>query len=307
MARINPNTAQKVARWISGAGPSVSPEQARASVEQLRAQAVRAPQIVADVTGMADAAAEAAKVPVYVVDRANWARAAAQLADDVLAPHIAPDAGRAGNAVSSAEVAVGVAGFATRVLGQYDPFSQRLLLVAPNIAAFGEKYALDRRDLALWVCVHELTHAAQFAAAPWLKDYMLSRARTLLTRAEADPASFTLDSGPGGELSAIMSLLEGHAEYVMNSIALALMPGKNNLIAAMERRRSQGGPITAFVRKAAGFDAKMAQYRDGAAFVGQVVDRVGHEGLAEVWADPLNAPSPEEIAAPAAWIRRVIG
>ena len=46
---------------MSGAGPSVTPADARATVAQLRAQAARAPMIVADVTGLDEAARTAAR------------------------------------------------------------------------------------------------------------------------------------------------------------------------------------------------------------------------------------------------------
>jgi len=183
----------------------------------------------------------------------------------------------------------------------------RLLLVAPNVRAFGAAYSLDRQDLALWICVHELTHAIQFAAAPWLTDYIHSRARALLELVEAPERPFTFDSGPGADLTALMSLLEGHAEFVMNEVPIARMPGKRHLIDAMKARREAGSPIAAFLQRAIGLDLKSAQYRDGVAFVREVVRQAGHEGLNAVWTNPLFAPSLEEIAAPSAWIRRVVG
>ena len=313
---------------MSGAGPSVTPADARATVAQLRAQAARAPMIVADVTGLDEAARTAARVPVIVVDRPGWAKAAAQLAGDVIGPYMGSGSGPLADAMASAEIAVGVSAVAMRVLGQYDPFwagpqgagplpggaaslqepaAGRLLLVAPNVRAFGAAYSLDRQDLALWICVHELTHAIQFAAAPWLTDYIHSRARALLELVEAPERPFTFDSGPGADLTALMSLLEGHAEFVMNEVPIARMPGKRHLIDAMKARREAGSPIAAFLQRAIGLDLKSAQYRDGVAFVREVVRQAGHEGLNVVWANPLFAPSLEEIAAPSAWIRRVVG
>ena len=151
---------------MSGAGPSVTPADARATVAQLRAQAARAPMIVADVTGLDEVARTAARVPVIVVDRPGWAKAAAQLAGDVIGPYMGSGSGPLADAMASAEIAVGVSAVAMRVLGQYDPFwagpqgagplpggaaslqepaAGRLLLVAPNVRAFGAAYSLDRQ------------------------------------------------------------------------------------------------------------------------------------------------------------------
>jgi len=134
-----------------------------------------------------------------------------------------------------------------------------------------------------------------------------ARARALLELVEAPERPFTFDSGPGADLTALMSLLEGHAEFVMNEVPIARMPGKRHLIDAMKARREAGSPIAAFLQRAIGLDLKSAQYRDGVAFVREVVRQAGHEGLNAVWTNPLFAPSLEEIAAPSAWIRRVVG
>jgi uncharacterized protein (DUF2342 family) len=61
------------------------------------------------------------------------------------------------------------------------------------------------------------------------------------------------------------------------------------------------------LRKLLGFDAKMQQYRDGAAFVRGVLDKVGMDGFNEVWTSPDTLPSKVEIGDPEAWVRRVHG
>ena len=300
MATINPEMSRSVARWLSGAGPSVSATQARAVVDQLHSQARRAPEIVADVTGLSEAAAAAQEIPVFVVDRAGWAKAAADSAGGLLGPALAAGTGKLADFCGSVELALGASVLAARVLGQYDPLAKRLLLVAPNAAAFAAKYSLDRRDLSLWISVHELTHAAQFAAAPWIVDYLVSRLRSLLEQDDVD-----LESGSAAEAMSMMSLLEGHAEFVMNAVPLSLMPSKRRLVSSMERRRAAKNPLKSVLSKAFGLDLKAAQYRRGSAFVGAVVDAVGHAGFNKVWENPLHAPTPEEIDAPSAWIQRV--
>jgi uncharacterized protein (DUF2342 family) len=61
------------------------------------------------------------------------------------------------------------------------------------------------------------------------------------------------------------------------------------------------------LRRLLGLDAKMAQYRDGAAFVNAVVKQVGMADFNAVWAEPANLPSRAEIGDPGSWVRRVHG
>ena len=330
MVQIDPKLVGRVSSLLSGRPPQAESREARAVVAGLRAMAARAPQIVASVSGL-ESAAHTGDVPVYVVDRERWAQATAQSLSQVLeaghgAAHGIQGIGRqpskgfgSPSPLLSTEVGAGLALMARSVLGQYDPLASaldsqageeppgRLLLVAPNILAFQRSFDLDRRDLALWVAVHELTHAAQFAQAPWLKDYLVSRARPLIESAQSGSGDFSLESGPGGEISAIMSLLEGHAEYVMNAVPIALLPAKRRLLRAMKQRREQSSPLKKWLQRATGMDIKLAQYSAGGTFVSSVIASAGIDGLNVLWEDPLNAPSLEEISSPLTWVHRVLG
>jgi len=103
-----------------------------------------------------------------------------------------------------------------------------------------------------------------------------------------------------------MSLLEGHASYVMNQVAADVVDDLPQLRAALARRRAVGG-WEKRVQRAIGFDQKVAQYDAGERFVQQVVDRVGMSGFNLVWAAPGNLPQPGEIGDPDRWIARVAG
>lgn len=328
MVPIDSKMVGRVSSLLSGRPPQADVSEARAVVAGLRAMAARAPEIVASVSGM-EAAAAAAEVPVFVVDRERWAESIAQSLSHILNPDEGhptaagvgslPDRRLAvGGPLVSIEVGAGLALMAKSVLGQYDPLARsgafgpeagapgHLLLVAPNILEFQRNFDLDRRDLALWVAVHELTHAAQFAQAPWLKDYLISRARPLIDAAQSGGEDFSLDSGPGRDITAIMSLLEGHAEYIMNAVPIAMLPAKQRLQRAMKQRREQASPLKKWLQRTTGMDVKMAQYVTGGAFVTEVVAAVGIEGLNVLWEDPLNAPSLEEMTSPLQWVHRVL-
>ena len=146
MATINPEMSRSVARWLSGAGPSVSATQARAVVDQLHSQARRAPEIVADVTGLSEAAAVAQEIPVFVVDRAGWAKAAADSAGGLLGPALAAGTGKLADFCGSVELALGASVPPARVLGQFGPLAGLLLLVPPHAATSATNYTLNRPD-----------------------------------------------------------------------------------------------------------------------------------------------------------------
>ena len=106
-------------------------------------------------------------------------------------------------------------------------------------------------------------------------------------------------------LTGVMSLLEGHADVVMDGVGPSVIPSVKDIRKKFTRRRQGVGMLDKFLRRALGLDAKMAQYRDGAAFVRGVVDKVGMADFNVVWQDPAHLPTKAEIADPAAWVTRV--
>lgn len=298
-------------KLLGGGGPDVSDASASALVAELRAQARRAIPIVADVSGL-DVTEALEYSPLLVVDRTNWAHGATQSVEELLESPTAQDAGaNLHEKLDSVVISGGVALASRRILGQYDPYSGaayepgqgvhdhtgRLFLVAPNIAEFQVQYDLNQRDLCLWVAVHELTHGAQFTVAPWLVGMVASRVRAYI----ADEEERDLE-----EIGAIMSLLEGHATYVMNSVPTSVMPDRDHIISSLELRRRGDSLGTMRVWDAVGMGDKLAQYSRGDAFVREVVGERGLEAFNSVWHAPLNMPSPEEIDNPRAWMDRVL-
>ena len=108
-------------------------------------------------------------------------------------------------------------------------------------------------------------------------------------------------------LTALMTLLEGHAEFVMDGVGPEVIPTVDQIRARFNERRKGAGTLDKVLRRLLGLDAKMAQYRNGAAFVRGVMDQVGMEGFNKVWVEPANLPSKAEIGDPASWVRRVHG
>jgi coenzyme F420 biosynthesis associated uncharacterized protein len=108
-------------------------------------------------------------------------------------------------------------------------------------------------------------------------------------------------------ITAVMSLLEGHADVVMDGVGPEVIPSVAEIRRKFNQRRKGAGTLDRMLRKLLGLDAKMAQYRNGAIFVRGVVDQVGMDGFNKVWVSPENLPSKAEIADPEAWVRRVHG
>ncbi len=255
-----------------------------------------------------------------------------------------PMAEAVGSRITGLEVGTLLGFMSSKVLGQFDPFyapvgsrdAGRMLLVAPNIVHVENEMGVDPHDFRLWVCLHEETHRVQFTAVPWMRDHIHGEIANLLGGIEVDPAKVAGLLGEGvkrlgdvlrgdedvsllelfssaqqrevlDRLTAVMSLLEGHADVVMDGVGPEVIPSVGVIRRKFnERRRGTSFPDRV-LRRLLGLDAKMAQYRNGAAFVRATVDQVGMEGLNAVWAEPANLPSRREIGDPAAWVRRVHG
>ncbi|MFJ1972310.1 zinc-dependent metalloprotease [Streptomyces sp. NPDC087903] len=215
----------------------------------------------------------------------------------------------------------------------------RLLLVAPNIVHLERELDVQPHDFRLWVCLHEETHRTQFTAVPWLRDHLEGEIQSFLAETDVDPmtvlerirdAAQSLAGGrpeseeddggrslveivqtPAqreilGRLTAVMSLLEGHADFVMDGVGPQVVPTVAEIREKFQQRRAKGASrLDMTLRRLLGLDAKLRQYRDGERFVRAVVDQVGMDGFNRVWTSPNTLPTKSEIAKPADWVARV--
>ena len=338
------NTATKLVK----PGPEISREGAAAVVAELRQAASRAEAYVTEVTGLH---APSGSVPVVVVDRPRWIQANLDGFRQVLMPLTTkaakklresnPAVNQLGSRLTGIEVGALLSYLAAKVLGQFDPFfpgangarGGRLLLVAPNIVSVERELEVNPADFRLWVCLHEETHRVQFAAVPWLRDYMNSQIEQIVSSAELDAEVLLRMVGDaiarilealrtGEELSivdlvqtpaqrviidritAVMSLIEGHADVVTEGVGPDVIPTVELIKSKLNIRR-QGQGFDKVVRKLLGLDAKMRQYRDGAEFCRHVISAVGMDGLNKVWTSPETLPTREEIRKPALWLARI--
>ncbi|MFD8908317.1 zinc-dependent metalloprotease [Streptomyces sp. NPDC059586] len=230
---------------------------------------------------------------------------------------------------------------ATRELPGSADGGGRLLLVAPNIVHVERELDVDPHDFRLWVALHEETHRTQFTGVPWLRDHLQGEIQSFLDETDVDPMTFLERlreaaqslSGAGrpegergddggrslvdvvqtpaqrevlGRLTAVMSLLEGHADFVMDGVGPEVVGSVAEIREKFQKRRAQGaGRLDQALRKLLGLDAKLRQYKDGEKFVRSVVEEVGMDGFNRVWTSPNTLPTKAEIAKPAEWVARV--
>ncbi len=103
-----------------------------------------------------------------------------------------------------------------------------------------------------------------------------------------------------------MTLLEGHAEFVMDGVGPDVVPTVDEIRARFNQRREGGNPVEKMLRKLLGVEVKMRQYAEGRKFVHTVVERVGMAEFNRIWESPITLPRLSELADPDAWVARVI-
>jgi coenzyme F420 biosynthesis associated uncharacterized protein len=213
----------------------------------------------------------------------------------------------------------------SRVLGQYDaqllgkeplPDAPGLYLVEPNIQAWEREAELPGDDLRRWLILHEMTHAWQFAAHPWLRDHMNSSLERVLASA-GDRSQHPLSRLAGltvglpsqwaivRSLQSTMSLVEGYGNLVMNVAGQRLLPGFDRLERAYHQRSRERGALEMLFWRLTGLELKLQQYRQGEAFCRAVYEAHGMAALNRAWESPETLPRPDELRDPEAWYRRV--
>jgi coenzyme F420 biosynthesis associated uncharacterized protein len=309
-------------------GPKVSSDHAAQVVASLRE--------LAEVATREITAVSLLQAPVthetVVVDRVGWVESNMN-ALGVIA-EIASEAGEDGNPFSDRAGAIqtGLAlGWASgKVLGQYEALVSpgRLLLVAPNITQVAQSLDVDERDFQLWVCLHEETHRLQFGAVHWMQGHFIDLIKELIG-AEKLPgraypwrliqvinALMRNDDSSVIELVqsddqvriyrrivALLTLLEGHADFVMDQGGPDLVPSVSEIRRKFEVRRDSNKKL---LTRLIGMDEKLMQYRKGEAFVSSCVAEMGIADFNVVWASPENLPTMAEIENPVTWRKRML-
>jgi coenzyme F420 biosynthesis associated uncharacterized protein len=212
----------------------------------------------------------------------------------------------------------------------------RLTLVAPNIMMVERELGVDPHDFRRWVCLHEETHRTQFTSVPWLRGYVQEQMTEFLLASDLDPATIlerlrsaadavagaVRDNGGDSvieaiqsprqravlnRLTSVMTLVEGHGDYVMDAVGPQVVPSVAQIRARFNERRGTAGRLERTLRRILGIDLKMKQYAQGSRFVKIVVDEAGMATFNKVWTSPETLPTKEEFVTPHLWLDRVGG
>jgi coenzyme F420 biosynthesis associated uncharacterized protein len=246
--------------------------------------------------------------------------------------------------VLSTEVGVVLGYLAQRVLGQYELVlldeavedrPPRLLFVLPNLGQAVQAFSAEEKEFMTWVTLHEVTHAVQFAGVPWLHPHVAGLVRELLNTAELrmdaprklrlpsiDEIRQTLAALRRGDLisivtseperetldrvQAVMAVIEGHAEHVMDAVAPDLLPSLPQLREALDRRRRSQSGLSRLVARLLGLDLKLRQYEQGKYFCDEVVRERGPAALKHMFSSPEALPTLAELTEPRQWIQRAM-
>jgi len=243
--------------------------------------------------------------------------------------------------VTTRQIGLMLAFMGQRVLGQYDVAllaaeeeePARLLFVEENVRRVARRLGVDVDAFRTWIALHEATHAFEFEAHPWLRPYLAARVEAQLDafsrevrglgRVTFRDLAATVRRGRGRhwleamltdeqrrllrETQAVMSLLEGFGDHVMDEVGREIVPGHATISERFHARRERRSPLERAILRLTGLDLKMEQYRAGERFVAAIAERGGPQARLHLWDGPESLPRDGEIEDPDLWIARVMG
>jgi coenzyme F420 biosynthesis associated uncharacterized protein len=246
----------------------------------------------------------------------------------------------ANRAVSTRQFGYLLAFLGQRVLGQYDlailsaeSTPGRLLFLDENIRRTAASLDVPLNPFRTWIALHETTHAFEFEAHPWLRPYLAERMERQLTSLSSGASLMSREAvtrlgrslrgkSPGEhwmeglmseeqrrgfrETQAVMSLLEGFGDYIMDEVGRDLVPQVERISERFHARRAHSTAAERAIMRITGLDLKMEQYRQGEAFVAAIAGARGAEALRTLWLGPETLPRPDEIDMPSLWVARVL-
>jgi len=342
-ALVDWGTAVQTGRRVAGSGPQTAAVERARMREDLVEVVPYAETLIQEFTGLT--AEGGFRSRPWLMSRSEWIGAnvnGLQRLLEPLAARVLPEGTPRSDfrrKALGAQVG-GLLGYVSRkVLGQYDAFlppddDGLLYFVGPNLIEVERRFELPRRDFRLWVSIHEVTHRVQFGSTPWLRGYLESMIGRYLETVQVDSrevmaqirrAADAIRAGADwrgmngillmmndeqralfSRMQSLMTLLEGHASYVMNAVGEDRVDDLGRMRGALQQRRRSGGVEKVF-QQAIGFETKVKQYASGERFVRQVIEEAGMEAFNRVWQDEANLPRPEEIEEPSRWVGRVAG
>jgi coenzyme F420 biosynthesis associated uncharacterized protein len=336
------DTAVDIGRRVSGPGVPV-PGVERARLREDMAEIV--PRAEGLIRGFTDMEVQGFRSRAWVMARSEWIRANLNGLQRLLEPLAErmldgrPTRAEFKRKALGAQTGALMGYVARKVLGQYDVFlppddEGLLYFVGPNVIETERRFSLPPKDFRLWIAIHEVTHRVQFGSASWLRGYLSglvddylgsiqldsSQLMNQLRRAAEEARSGVDWRGMGGvfllltpeqremfrRMQALMSLLEGHASFVMNEVARDHVQDVDRMRRALSARR-RASNLERTLQKAIGFEQKIRQYDTGERFVRTVVERADMSTFNLVWRSADDLPTLDEIGEPERWLARVGG
>ena len=230
-----------------------------------------------------------------------------------------------------------------RAFGQYDlplprePKSQ-LLFVARNCDEFATDWSIKVEDMQMWLLIQELTFHALFrvdhvrdAITKAVKQHVagfrpnpnaLGQRLTEIDVTNTDPAAMmqkllgdpTLLLGSersaqqealAPKLDAMICAIVCYVDHVVDTVASRILGNGAQISEAVRRRRVESSAQDQYVEQLFGIHLTNTQIDRGQSFISGVIERSGEQGLAQLWSQDGNLPTPNEIAAPGLWIERI--
>src|SRR5690606_10934911 len=145
----------------------------------------------------------------------------------------------------------------------------KLYFVEPNIRATEQMLKLPKDEFRMWLALHETTHAIEFEAHPWLRDYFngmlysyfefvrqdaeelrkrgvqglgifVERIRNRRTDGAWMEALMTQDQRRiYDQMQATMCIIEGYSNHVMNAVGKDLLPSYEHISRRFAVRQQQ--------------------------------------------------------------------
>jgi coenzyme F420 biosynthesis associated uncharacterized protein len=332
--------ATRVGTSLAGHGPNLTKVERARIVEDFSELVPEAEVLVREFTGLSH---DGYRARSWVMNRGEWIEANLRGFQRVLEPLATRALAESGvnpggfrRKMLGAQVGSLMGYVSRKVLGQYDLFlppddDGLIYFLGPNVAEVEGRFGFPKRDFRMWLALHEVTHRVQFGGVPWLKDFLTGQIDRYLSEIDMDPKRVVealrravdevrtrgargadllpLLMTPGQReiferMQGLMSLLEGHASYVMDRLGDVHVKDADKMRRGLAQRRRSNRFERGF-QKAIGFDRKISQYDIGQRFVAHVVDRAGMEGLNRAWVDETTLPSVAEVANPDVWLARV--
>jgi putative hydrolase len=210
-----------------------------------------------------------------------------------------------------------------------------LTFVVANIDEFEAAWSLTREDLRFYIALHEVVHAG-IRSVPWVRSRLVRLSVEYASNYEIDPYAFEREFGdidpadpeslqrmagdperilgamqsprqehPRAELQRFTSVIDGYADFVLETIGRRLVSTFDQIHEAMKRHRVERGDAERFIEGLLGLKLERAHYEAGDAFCRGVVERAGAEGLNRLWERETMLPTPAELEAPGLWLARI--